>query len=138
MRRLLLCSLPFALGGCSLMPSHDPSQAWVDLSSKLEKDNLQALRVDAKPLEDDRFFQVSPGKHELQMRFQFAVDPSNIGPQSEAMPRTCLMTLDYAEFSAGERYRLEAGSYGFRPWVQLYDERGQRVAKAKEGRCGEV
>lgn len=132
----LLC-LPLLLSGCSLLPSHDPSQAWVDLNSR-EHEALQATQVDEKELEDDRFFQIPPGKHELEVRFSFEVDPSNIGPDSQALPRTCLLTLDYDAFTAGERYRLQAGSRGFRPWAQLYNAQGERLARAREGRCGEV
>lgn len=137
MRRLMLSSLPVLLAGCSLLPRHDPGQAWVDLDSA-ENEQLQALQVDEKPLDDDRFFQVSPGQHELQVRFQFEVDPSNIGPQSEALARTCLLTIDYADFAAGGLYRLEADSFGFRPLVQLVDAQGRKLARGREGRCGEV
>ncbi|MBC9252951.1 hypothetical protein A9179_22040 [Pseudomonas alcaligenes] len=138
MRRLLLSCLPVLLTGCALLPPrHDPNQAWIELHSSADE-QLQALQVDEKPLDDDRFFQVSPGQHELQVRFQFEVDPSNIGPQSEARARTCLLTIAYADFAAGGTYRLEADSRGFRPRVQLYDARGQQLARAREGRCGEV
>ena len=33
---------------------------------------------------------------------------------------------------------LKAGSRGFRPWAQLQDERGEHLARAREGRCGAV
>lgn len=137
MRRLMLSSLPVLLAGCALLPRHDPGQAWVDLGSA-ENQQLQALQVDGKPLDDDRFFQVSPGQHELQVRFQFEVAPGNIGPQSDALARTCLLTIVYADFAAGGTYRLEADSFGFRPRVQLYDAQGRKLARGHEGRCGEV
>ncbi|HSC85435.1 MAG TPA: hypothetical protein VLC30_17620 [Pseudomonas sp.] len=138
MRRLMLSSLSTLFAGCSLLPPHhDPSQAWVELHSA-EHEQLQAVQVDTKDLEDDRYFQVSPGQHQLQVRYQFQVEPGNIGPQSPALPRTCLLTLDFADFAAGQRYRLQAGSHGFRPWAQLYDAQGQRLVRAREGRCGEV
>ncbi len=137
MHRLMLSSLPVLLAGCSLLPRHDPTQAWVDLGNA-ENENLQALQVDEQPLDDDRFFQISPGQHELQVRFRFEVDPSNIGPQRQALARTCLLTINYADFAAGGSYRLEADSFGFHPRVQLYDTRGQQLARGREGRCGEV
>jgi hypothetical protein len=138
MRRLSLCLLPAAaLSGCSLWPQHDPSQAWIDLAGP-EKNTLQAVQVDAKPQDDDDYFQIQPGAHELEVRFSFEVSGSNIGRDSEALPRTCLLTLDYAGFAAGERYRLEAGSFGFRPWAQLYGTDGSKLAQAREGRCGDV
>lgn len=138
MRRPLLCCLPIVLAGCALwLPRHDPSQAWIELRGG-EDQQLQALQVDGKALEDDRYFQVSPGRHALQVRLQFQVAPDNIGPDSQGRPRTCLLSLDYAEFAAGQRYSLKAGSHGFRPWAKLYDARGRHLARAREGRCGEV
>ncbi|UUY09419.1 hypothetical protein LRS11_05110 [Pseudomonas sp. J452] len=138
MYRLMLCSLPLLLAGCALwLPRHDPGQAWIELHAG-EEQQLQALQVDGKDQGDTRYFQVSPGRHELQVRLQFQVAPGNIGPASQGHPRTCLLSLDYAEFAAGQRYSLKAGSHGFRPWVRLYDERAEPLARAREGRCGEV
>ncbi len=138
MRLLLLVTSLLTLGGCAFlgfMPTPDPSQAWVDLHTNAESE-LLAYRVDEKPLDDDRYFQVSPGRHELQVRFQFAVEASNIGPNSQAHQRDCRLELNYPKFAAGQRYRLEAGSIGFRPWAKLYDEQHQLVARARETRCG--
>lgn len=138
MYRLMLCSLPLLLAGCALwLPRHDPGQAWIELHAG-EDQQLQALQVDGQALEDARYFQVSPGRHELQVRLQFQVAPGNIGPASQAHPRTCLLSLDYAEFAAGQRYSLKAGSHGFRPWARLYDAHGKPLARAREGRCGKV
>lgn len=138
MYRPMLCCLLLLLAGCALwLPRHDPSQAWIELRGGADE-QLQALQVDGKPLADDRYFQVSPGRHELQVRLRFQVEPDNIGPQSATHPRTCLLTVDYADFAAGQRYSLHTGSHGFRPWAKLYDARGQHLARAREGRCGEV
>lgn len=134
MRQLPLHTLFLLLGGCALwLPRHDPAQAWVDLPR-----GLQAVQVDGRALQDGRFFQVPPGRHQLQMRLRFEVPAGAIGGTSQALPRTCLLNLDYAEFAAGQRYRLAAGNRGFRPWAQLLDERGQPLARAREGRCGAV
>jgi hypothetical protein len=137
MRPLLLATSLLSLGGCAMLPTPDPSQAWVDLRTS-ETNTLQAAKVDASELEDDRYFQVSPGQHELHMRLQFDVAPTNIGPDSQGLERTCVLKLDYPEFAAGQRYNLVAGSIGFRPWAKLYDQQHQLLARAKEGRCGEV
>ncbi|WP_137886101.1 hypothetical protein [Pseudomonas sp. 2FE] len=138
MRAFLLITSLLTLGGCAFlrfMPTPDPSQAWIDLHTDAESE-LQAYRVDAKPLDDDRYFQVSPGQHELRVRFQFAVDASNIGPNSPAHQRDCKLELNYPQFAAGQRYRLEAGSIGFRPWAKLYDDRHRLLARARETGCG--
>ena len=133
MRPLLLCSMLLVLGGCTLwLPRHDPGQAWIELAP-----GLQAVAADGRTLEDSRYFQVPPGRHQLSMRLRFEVAPTDIGG-TQALPRTCLLHLDYAEFAAGQRYRLEAGHRGFRPWARLRDGQGRKLASAREGRCGEV
>lgn len=133
MRLLLLSPLSLVLGGCALLPAwHDSAQAWIDLAP-----GLQAVRVDDRMLEDSRYFQVPPGRHALQMRLRFEVAPADTGG-AQALPRTCLLELNYAEFNAGQRYRLEAGHRGFRPWAQLRDAQDRPLARAREGRCGEV
>lgn len=137
MRHLLLCSLPVLLCGCSLLlPRHDPQQAWIELMER-DGDRLQALQVDGRTLDDDRYFQVPPGRHVLQVRLRFEVEAGNVG-SAQALPRTCLLTLDYDAFATGQRYRLKAGHRGFRPWAQLQDSRGKALARAREGRCGAV
>lgn len=136
MRQSLLC-LPVLLCGCSLlMPRHDPTQAWIALKDG-EEDRLQAVQVDGQVLDDNRFFQVPPGRHELQVRLRFEVTAGNVGG-SQALPRTCLLTLDFPDFDAGQRYQLSAGGRGFRAWAKLHDAQGQVLASAREGRCGEV
>ena len=135
--RTLLCGLPALLCGCSLlMPRPDPAQAWVELHER-QHGRLEAVQVDGQALDDERYFQVPPGRHELQVRLRFEVAPGNTGGD-DALPRTCLLTLDYADFAAGQRYRLKAGSRGFRPWAKLQDEHGANLARAREGRCGAV
>jgi len=134
--RIFLLFLAFlGLGGCAWLPAHDPNQAWVDLHTR-PSNELLAVEVDDKPLDDSRFFQVSPGAHQLQARLRFDVAASNIGGDSEPLPRDCQLVLDYAGFNAGQRYRLEAGNIGFRAWSKLYDEQNRVLARGREGRCG--
>ncbi|KTT31833.1 hypothetical protein [Pseudomonas rhizoryzae] len=140
MRRLCLLLPVLFLSACSLwpLPKPDPAQAWIDLDSD-GKAKLEALSADRKELEDKRYFQVWPGSHDLQVRYQFEVQPTNIGAQvADPLSRTCLVTLNYKQFAAGERYRLEAGQTGWRPWARLYDERNQEVAHSTASRCGDV
>ncbi|WP_462380517.1 PA0061/PA0062 family lipoprotein [Pseudomonas sp. Marseille-QA0892] len=128
----LLC-LPLMLTGCGLMmPSPDPNQAWVELVS----DDLEAAEVDQLPLDDGRYFQVMPGKHELGMRYAFEVSARNVGADAEPLRRECRLSLHYDDFTAGERYRLVTGQYGFRPWARLYDERNRILATGEERGCG--
>lgn len=115
MRGFVLVPLIALLAGCSSwMPKPDPQQAWVDLDPNGQT-TLQAVAVDGRTLDDDRFFQVPPGSRRLEMRYRFDVDGANIGPGSSSLARDCKLTLEYDQFTAGARYRLVAGGYGFRP-----------------------
>lgn len=135
MRALPPLTLVLALGGCAWLPAHDPSQAWIDLHTRRPSE-LLAAKVDDKALDDSRFFQVSPGAHQLQARLRFSVDAGDVGPHAPPLPRDCRVLLDYAEFAAGQRYRLEAGNIGFRTWSKLYDAQNRVLARGREGRCG--
>jgi hypothetical protein len=65
MRILMLALSLTLLGGCALwMPRPDPDQAWIELAPRNETE-LKAVAVDQQPLDDHRYFQVSPGSHQL-------------------------------------------------------------------------
>lgn len=134
MRTPLLITALLGLGGCAWLPPHDPSQAWVDLYTR-SPNELLAVAVDDKSLDDSRFFQVSPGAHQLMAQLRFNVTASNVGGGSEPLPRDCRLILEYGHFRAGQRYRLEAGNIGFRAWSKLYDAQNRVLARGREGRC---
>jgi hypothetical protein len=135
MREILVAgALLAALTGCSTLPNPDPQQAWIELQPKQDS-SLHAEQVDAKAWADKRYFEVPPGSHELKVRYQFAVQPTNIGPDSGPLWRDCQLSLTFKAFNAGERYQLEAGSLGFQPWARLYDQQRNVVGQAKPGGC---
>lgn len=134
MREIFLLAAALTLTGCMGLPKPDPNQAWVDL--QVPKDNaLHAQEVDAQALDDNRYFEVEPGSHELTVRYQFTVAPSNIGPQAAPLSRDCQLNIKYSNFNAGERYQLEAGSLGFTPWAKLYDQQRRLVGRAQPAGC---
>jgi hypothetical protein len=138
MRILILAVALSSVGGCAMwLPKPDPSQAWVELVPSGETE-LKAVAVDEKPLDDHRYFQVTPGSHQLGIRYRFEVGAADVGRNSETLERDCRLTLDYDSFNAGARYRLVAGGYGFRPWAKLYDRHNSLLAKASERGCGGV
>lgn len=135
MRAMLLVSGLVALTGCAgFLPKPDPNQAWVDLAAEQDS-SLHAVQVDDRDWTDKRYFQVQPGSHELTVRYQFPVQPTNIGPQAEPLWRDCQLNVQYKDFNAGQRYQLEAGSIGFRPWAKLYDQQRNVVGKGKPAGC---
>lgn len=135
---IILLPCLFAFSGCGLlMPRPDPGQAWIELNPPAPR-TLRATEVDNRELDDHRYFQVSPGAHKLGMRYRFEVDAFNIGPNSEPLERDCLIRLNYAQFTAGQRYSLEVGKVGFRPWARLYDAERRELARGQESGCGGV
>lgn len=134
MRHLFSVLFVLSLAGCSLwLPRPDPKQAWIDLHPHGETE-LRAVAVDEKPLKDQRYFQVTPGRHELGMRYSFEVTGNNMG-REQPLQRNCRLSLQYAGFDAGARYRLEAGRHGFRPWAKLLDEQNRLLARGEEKGC---
>jgi hypothetical protein len=137
MRKLMLTGGLLTLAGCAGfgMPDPDPNQAWIDLNSKQEDAALQALKVDDKAATDKRFFEVQPGSHELKVRYQFAVQPTNIGTDAEPLWRDCQLNVKFKDFNAGERYQLQAGNIGFRPWAKLYDQQRNVIGQGTPAGC---
>ena len=134
MRAVLMIACIATLAGCAGMSRHDPDQAWIDLHAH-QDNSLHAVEVDAHAWENQRYFEVKPGSHQLTVRFQFPVAATNIGPDAEPLWRDCQMNLVFKDFSAGQRYQLEAGNTGFRPWARLYDEQHNLVGKAQPAGC---
>lgn len=134
MRVLLLTTGLLTLAGCAGLPDPDPTQAWIDLAPRQDT-HLQALEVDARSTQDPRYFQVPPGTHELTLRYQFAVQPGNIGPNAEPLWRDCQLNVKFSDFSAGQRYQVQAGNIGFHPWARLYDQQHTLLGKAQPAGC---
>ena len=134
MRALLVAGSLLMISACSTLPDPDPNQAWIDLTP-YDNTSLEALQVDERDWADSRYFEVQPGSHELTVRYQFPVTPSNIGPVSEPLWRDCQVKLTFKDFGAGQRYQLHAGSIGFRPWIKLYDDQQKMVGQGLPAGC---
>lgn len=136
MRALFCAALPLMLGACaSPLPQPDPQQAWVDLYASASY-LLMADRLDGERWPDGRYFQVSPGAHELEARFQFEVRSGTLGTRSEPIRMTCAIRVRYADFAAGRRYRLEARPLLMKAQAWLYDEQRNVLARGEVRRCG--
>lgn len=134
MRSQLAIGTLLLLSGCSTLPDPDPNQAWIDLTPH-DDTSLHAVQVDERDWADNRYFEVAPGNHELTVRYQFPVAPSNIGPVAEPLWRDCQLNVSFKDFNAGQRYRLQAGSIGFRPWIKLYDQQQKLVGQGEPAGC---
>jgi hypothetical protein len=126
-----------AVAGCtSPMPAVNPQQAWVDLAMPTPGGKvLMAERLDNQRLPDGRYFQVTPGSHELTVRFDFEIFGGGIGLLNDPQERLCYMTLRYDHFEAGQRYQLQARSLAFTPSARLYNAQRQIVAEERLINC---
>ncbi|MNH01275.1 hypothetical protein D3C79_604890 [compost metagenome] len=86
-----------------------------------------ADRLDGERLNDGRFFQVTPGAHELVVRFDYEVYSG--GFTTDPTDRTCYLKVKYDSFQAGQRYRLEARAPAMQPSAYLYDAQRKVVAE---------
>ncbi|MCU1748212.1 hypothetical protein [Pseudomonas sp. 6D_7.1_Bac1] len=137
MRRTLLFLAISSLAACmSPMPAANPNMAWVDFAMPSPGGKvLMAESLDKKTLDDGRFFQVTPGSHELKVRFDFEVSSGGFGMDLDAPNRLCYLTVHYDHFEAGQRYLLEARSLGFTPSARLYNAKRELIAEGSETFC---
>lgn len=120
MRQPLMLLTVSTLAACSNpLPPIDTKQAWVDLYTTTPGRVIMADRLDGKRLDDGRYFQMTPGKHELVVRFDYEIYSGGI--TTDPRDRTCYLTVRFDNFKAGERYRLEARAPVMEPQVRLYD-----------------
>ena len=136
MRTFLLVLTVCLLSACAStpIPPANPSMAWVDLETQTGK-LVMAERLDNKRQADGRYFQVTPGSHELMVRFDFEVFVGGMGMFSDPQERLCYVTVDYDNIQPGQRSRLQARSLGFNAYARLYDATGKVVAEERLVNC---
>ena len=137
MRLSFLLAGVLTLSACaSPLPPADPNMAWIDLKGE-GIDMLMADRLDRQRTADGRYFQVTPGAHELEMRYQFEVSGGGgTSVMSEPQQMTCDIRIRYDDFKAGQRYRVEARQVVMRGQAILYDAQRNVLARGKNLRCG--
>ena len=130
----LIISLLMLSACASPLPPRDPGMAWVDLYTTAS-DLLMADELDGKRVNDGRYFQITPGAHELIARFQFEVQGGG-SLMAEPIQRTCELRVRYDDFVAGQRYRIEARTLAMSAQGWLYDDQRNVLARARVLRCG--
>lgn len=113
------------------LSEHDPSMAWIDVLSQAGH-RLAAQRMDGNKVTDARYFQVSTGEHQLQVRLTYERGGSNTADSL----RRCLVDITYPKFAAGQRYSIRALAKGWTVRAWLYNAEGQRLIESKPIRCG--
>ncbi len=131
----IFLGLALLLAGCaSPLPAANPQQAWVDLYSSAGN-TLIAQQLDGRNWADGRYFEVTPGAHQLQVGFEYVVLGSAGDDLMASDSRSCRMVIDYASFAAGQRYLLKAGALGYQPWLRLYDQQHRLLAAGRPTYC---
>ena len=132
---ILLLLLVAGLTGCAgPLPANDPNMAWVEMSAQ-PSDIFMSDRLDDKRTPDGRYFQLSPGAHELEARYEFEISSGGLGEFGDTQYLRCTMVIRYDDFQAGRRYLLQARSLGFTPQGWLYDEQRNVLARAEAEHC---
>ncbi|WP_268798668.1 PA0061/PA0062 family lipoprotein [Pseudomonas huanghezhanensis] len=136
MRPLPLIVALGLLGGCaSPLPPVDPQQAWIDLHTFTGK-LVMADKLDGKRTEDGRYFQVTPGRHELQVRYDYEYAAGGLGLSMDIYNETtCYVTVRYDNFEAGRRYRLEVRDIANSIDAELKDEQRKVLAEESDVFC---
>ncbi|MDB6146015.1 MAG: lipoprotein [Pseudomonas sp.] len=136
MRQPLLITALVTLAGCvnPPLPPKDAQQAWIDMFT-YTGNVVMADKLDGKSWPDGRYFQVQPGKHELQIRFDYETNGILGSAFLDGWSRTCYIVVDYDNFAPGQHYRLEARNAGVTISGRLYDEQRKMVAEDREVTC---
>lgn len=113
------------------LPEHDPNMAWIDVQAQAGH-QLSAQRIDGHKVNDARYFQVTPGAHQLQVRLTYERSGNSRGDSQ----RRCLVDIAYPEFTADHRYSIRALAKGWTVRAWLYNSDGQRIIESKPVRCG--
>lgn len=137
MHKLPLLFVATLMAGCQTpLPAVDPQMAWVDFSTPSPGGKLlMAERLDNQRLNDGRYFQVTPGSHELRVRFDFEVFGGGGALLTGPVERLCYLYIRYDHFEAGQRYVLEGRSLAFTPSARLYNAKREIVAEDYDYNC---
>ncbi|MDY7562511.1 hypothetical protein QN382_17295 [Pseudomonas sp. 10B1] len=135
MRQPLLITA-LILSGCAIpaLPPVDAQQAWIEMFT-YTGNLVMADKLDGQRWGDGRYFQVQPGSHELQVRFDYQPNGIGLSGFDNVGDRTCYIVLRYDHFAPGQRYRLEARNAGITVSARLYDAKRQMVAEDREVTC---
>jgi hypothetical protein len=132
MRALIL--LLMTLAGCAgPLPAADPRLAWVEMRSS-PTDVLMADQLDGVRTPDGRYFQLSPGTHRLQARYDFEIS-RGAAMFDDGELLHCRLLIVYDGFQAGQRYRFQARALGWQPQAWLLDDQGRQLAEAQVLSC---
>ena len=132
MKSTSLLLAPLLAGVCLLsacagpMPKADPSEAWIGLRDD-NQDVVLAERVDGKNINDGRFFEVKPGRHDLEVMVY--------DERTNDDTQTCQADISYQGFKAGQHYRVVESNLGNNLSATLQDGQGKVLAHSGPMDC---
>ena len=102
------------------------------------QDRLEAYRLDGELVDGLRFDDLTPGSHDVRVRYYFEIPGSagGTGLLGESRWERCILGVRYDSFTRGERYTFEAAPRGFRATGWLRSANGGKLADAQVIRCG--
>lgn len=115
------------LAGCATAtPVPDKGNAIVHIEAQVG-DEMIARRLDATPAESLTHFEVSPGRHSMELGI--------VARGYQKSQRRCVATLEYSAFAADELYTLIESRSGAEVKVTLFDSKGKALAQTDKVPC---
>ena len=134
LRPAALLALLLAACAAPAPPAVDPRLAGISLRAP-PADVISAQRLDRQRLDSGGDLQVTPGAHELEVRYQYDARQGS-GLFGEPRRVVCELRLRYDHFAAGQRYRLEVQPLAFKAQGWLYGpDSDEPLTRAQVVRC---
>jgi hypothetical protein len=136
MRHLLIAlALTLPAGCAGPLPDVDPQLAWVDMRTT-SGTLIMADKLDGVTTDDGRYFQVTPGSHRLQIRYDYEVRYGGFSALTDDYTElTCYIDLRYDHFQAGQRYLIEGRSLANDVGARLLDAQRNVLANQDSVSC---
>ncbi|WP_241088894.1 PA0061/PA0062 family lipoprotein [Pseudomonas viridiflava] len=115
------------LAGCATgTPVPDKGNAIVHIEAQVG-DEMNARRLDTRPAESLSHFEVSPGRHSMELGI--------VARGYQKSQRRCVATLEYNSFVADAFYTLIESRSGTEVKVTLIDSKGNTLAQTEQVPC---
>ncbi|UAW99234.1 hypothetical protein KEM63_04490 [Halopseudomonas nanhaiensis] len=138
MRKITFAVCALLMAGCAQQPSEPVAEGNARIEfDTAPMDQLSAYRLDGELVDGIRFPDLTPGSHELQVRFRYEMPggAGGGGTMGEPQYRTCILGVAYDNFAAGETYVFSAQRLGWQSVGSLRGSSSEKLASAQTIRC---
>ncbi|MFJ4144439.1 hypothetical protein [Pseudomonas sp. NPDC089734] len=115
---LIVCSLLIISACSTVLPAPDKTSSLVEMSAN-NKNTLLAQKVDGSTVRDGRYFQLSPGAHELEVLI--------VSQSFEGSTVSRFASFKFDHFLPESRYNLKLVGGSHNLHLQLRDETGELI-----------